>query len=39
MQRHLTLALEVGYQTSEQPISATMVETVFSTNSTTWSQP
>jgi len=30
MQRHLTLALEVGYQTGEQPISATMVETVFS---------
>jgi hypothetical protein len=29
-QRHLTLALEVGYQTGEQPISATMVETVLS---------
>ena len=30
MQRHLTLALEVGYQTGEQPISAAMVDTVFS---------
>ena len=28
MQRHLTLALEVGYQAGEQPISATMVEIV-----------
>ena len=30
MQRHLTLALEVGYQTGEQPIAADMVETVLS---------
>src|SRR5262249_46211915 len=30
MQRHLTLAREVGYHTGEQPISAGMVETVFS---------
>src|SRR5712691_9162505 len=30
MQRHLTLALEVGYQTGEQPISAGMVDTVLS---------
>jgi hypothetical protein len=30
MQRHLTLALEVGYQTGEQPISADMVENVLS---------
>ncbi len=30
MQRHLTLALEVGSQTGEQPISAGMVDTVLS---------
>jgi hypothetical protein len=30
MQRHLTLALEVGYQTGEQPISASMIDTVLS---------
>ncbi len=30
MQRHLTLALEVGSQTGEQPISASMVDTVLS---------
>ena len=30
MQRHLTLALEVGYQTGEQPISASLVDTVLS---------
>ena len=30
MQRHLTLALEVGYQTGEQPISASRVATVLS---------
>jgi len=30
MQRHLTLALEVGYQTGEQPISAGMLDTVLS---------
>jgi len=30
MQRHLTLALEVGYQTGAQPISADMVENVLS---------
>jgi type II secretory pathway predicted ATPase ExeA len=28
MQRHLTLALEVGYQTGEQPIAAGMVDPV-----------
>jgi hypothetical protein len=28
MQRHLTLALEVGSQTGEQPIAAGMVDTV-----------
>ncbi len=30
MQRHLTLALEVGYQMGEQPIPASMIDTVFS---------
>jgi len=30
MQRHLTLALEVGYQPGEQPIAAGMVDTVLS---------
>jgi type II secretory pathway predicted ATPase ExeA len=30
MQRHLTLALEVGYLTGEQPISAGMIDTVLS---------
>lgn len=30
MQRHLTLALEVGYQTGEHPIAVSLLETVFS---------
>lgn len=30
IQLHLTLALEVGYQTGEQPISADLVESVLS---------
>jgi type II secretory pathway predicted ATPase ExeA len=30
MQRHLTLALEVGYQTGEHPITASLLETIVS---------